>query len=247
MIQLAVLFAASLALLPAQQDRPPAVRGISIPAVTGLPFTATLVIAWERDSEDGYLVERRTINVIARDAQGRTRNEVRRMMPESFHGSPPLISVRLYDPQTRMRTTCDLETLAGHREFVPRTPATPARAPNPMVHTEDLGASTMNGLEVKGTRRITQVDDAYGETLQVEDESWYSPEFHLTLLARHTDPRIDAVQTIGVSGLRREEPAASLFDVPQGCKIRAVPQPAAPEQPTPLPPAKAEPGEEPPS
>jgi hypothetical protein len=155
------------------------------------------------------------------------------------------MSVRLFDLETRMRTTCDLEALGGWREFVPKTPAKPA-APNPMVHIEDLGTSTMNALQVKGTRRTTQVEDAYGDPLQVEDETWYSPELHLTLLARHSDPRIGVVQTIGISGLRREEPPASLFDVPQGCKILDRAPLAAPAQPATPPPAKAEP-EEPPS
>jgi len=233
-IQFVILFASTLAVLPAQQDKPPAVRGISIPAVAGSPFSATLVLEWESESPYGDIVQRRTINIIARDARGRTRNEVRRMMPESFHGSPPLISVRLFDPETRMRTACDLETLAGRREFVPEARAKPAKHKR-NVTIEDLGASIMNGLEAKGTRRIADAEDEDGDLVELEDETWYSPDLHLTLLARHTDPRIGIAQTIGVSGLRREQPPASLFDLPPGCKIQDAP------------PAKPEPPEEPPS
>jgi len=250
-LQLASLFAAGLLSLPAQQpttpslpqERSPGVHGISIPSVPGLPFFATAVIESEREWPDGSPQIRRTINIIARDAQGRTRNEVRRLEPEGFHGSPELMSVRIFDPQTRIRTTYEPALKTGRREFVPKKPSE-SGVSNSAIRTEDLGTTTLNGLETKGTRRtytISGVTTADGEPVEVEDEAWYSPELHLNLLIRHSDRRVGA-QTIGVSGLKREEPPASLFEVPQGYQIVDVPAPPA-AQPTPPPAAPGAPEE----
>ncbi len=251
-LQFGLLCAASLLVLPAQQpspptptqERSPAVHGISIPSVPGLPFSATVVIESEREWPDGSPQIRRTINIIARDSQGRTHNETRRLLPESFHGSPEVLSFRIFDPQTRIRITCEPALKTAHREFVPKAPATPT-PPNPLVKIEDLGATTLNGLQAKGTRRKTTIYGSAagnGGSIEVEDETWYSEELHLILLIRHSDPR-SGDETIGVSGLKREEPPASLFEVPQGYKIVDVaPPPASPPAPTSQPAAQGTPG-----
>ena len=241
-LALAALFAASLVGQRAQAqggafqtnappDRPHVVHGISIPSVAGEPFSATVVIESELDSPDGFVELRRTIGIIARDSKGRTHNETRRLMPESFHGSPALVSVRIFDPESRIRTTLDPVLKIARRQFVP-SQAKAASLPNPLLHIEDLGTTLLNGVQARGTRRSYKIDDASSETgepLQVEDETWYSPDLHLTLLLRHSDPRT-GVQTIGVSGFKREDPPASLFDVPQSYRVLDLP-PAAPGQP----------------
>lgn len=236
-LQFAVLFAASLLALPAQQgfqsgppqERLPAVRGIFIPPVPGLPFSATLVIEWERELPDGSTQVLRTINLIARDSRGRTRNEIRRLMPESFHGSPELTGVHLYDPETGIRTTLLPAQQTARREYIPKQPSAPNPPNSSAVKTEDLGTTTLNGLQAKGTRRIYTVSSAEiddGEPFEVESETWYSTELQLNLLVRYADPRT-GVQTAGVSGLKREEQPATLFEVPQDYKIVGVtPRPA---------------------
>jgi len=81
--------------------------------------------------------------------------------------------------------------------------------------------------------------------VEVDDETWYSPELHINLLVRRSDPRT-GVLTIGVSGLKREEPPASMFEVPQGYKIGDVtPPPAPPAAPTSPPTAPESPTEPP--
>ena len=139
------------------------------------------------------------------------------------------ISVRVFDPETRMRTICDMAEQTGRREFVPKTPAKPS-VPNPQVHVEDLGTTPLNGLQARGTRRTQTIyGSGYGNggPIEVVDETWYSPELRLNLLVRHSDPR-NGVETVGVSGLKREEPAATLFEAPPGCKIADVEPPPAP-------------------
>jgi len=239
--QFATFFAALTlvfpALQPAQNTQPQArsatVNGITISDIPDAPFSATVVIEFERYWSDGSTEVRRTINLIARDSQGRTHNETRRLMPEYFHGSPELTSIRLFDPTTRIRTICDPGLHLARLEVIPKKLKTES-PPNPLVRIEDLGTDTLNGLKAKGTRRTLTIkgDRGNGGPIEVVDEEWYSEDLHINLLVRHSDPRI-GVQTVGLSNLKREEPPASMFQVPQGYRIvDATPAPAVPQPPT---------------
>jgi hypothetical protein len=203
----------------AQQDARSA-DPISIPCVPGKPFSATAVLETERYWSDGATEVRRTISLVARDSQGRTRNEVRRLMPEYFHGSPQLLSVRLFDPITGVRTDLDPGFHVARQQLIPKEPKT-ARTPDPAPRLEDLGKTTMNGLEAKGTRRTTTIAakaSGTGDPVEIEDEFWYSDELDLNLLVRHSDPRA-GVDTVGLSNLKRDEPPAGLFQIPAGYQV----------------------------
>lgn len=246
---LALLFAASQLVLQAQQasqGHPTFVGSIAIPAIAGAPFSATLVIESEQYFYDDTEEVRRTIHIIARDSQGRTHNEVRRFMPESFHGSPQLLLVRLYDPTTHILTVCDPTHQTASRQLAPEDPKA-TNPPDPSIEVKDLGTDTFNGIPAKGTRKTVIISKplfGWGKPTVVEDEEWYSKDLHLMLLVRHSDPRF-GVQTLGVSGLKREEPPASMFEVPQGYKIVAEPPLSAP--PATPPPNGVDPQEELPS
>jgi hypothetical protein len=236
-LQIAAFFAASLLALPAQEapqgapdhSHPTVLNGIAVPPIAGAPFSATLVIENDRYFLYGSDEVRRTINLIARDSKGRTHSESRRLMPESFHGSPQLLGVRLYDPETHVRTIYDPVVHVARQQMIPE-PATVESAPDPASRKEDLGTSTFDGVPAKGTRRTVTVParaSGTGDPADIEDEVWHSDELRLDLLVRHSDSRF-GTQTIGVSGLKREEPPASMFEVPQGYKIVVVPPAAAP-------------------
>jgi hypothetical protein len=188
----------------------------------------------DRTWPDGSTEVRRTINLIGRDSQGRTHNEVRRLMPEYFHGSPELMSIRIFDPLTRIRTTCLPAQRVASQLWIPPQQPKPAAAPtNTAVKIDDLGTTTMNGLPAKGTRRTVTIYGGRDGPIQVEDEEWYSADLHLNLLVRHSDPRF-GVQTIGISNLKRQDPPASMFQIPSGYKIIEASQaPAASSPPQP--------------
>jgi hypothetical protein len=131
--------------------------------------------------------------------------------------------IHLFDPQTRFRTLCDPVTHIARRQLLPEEPKV-AGFPNPWVSVDDLGTTTLNGLQAKGTRRTFMVSAAAsgtGEPVEVVDENWYSEDLHINLLIRHSDPR-SGVQTVGLSAIKREEPPASIFEVPQGYTIVTV-------------------------
>jgi hypothetical protein len=238
---LASLLAASLVAVHAQKTKnpPPAnitiisnASGIGIPDVAGLPFSATAVIENERTLRDGSVLTRRTINLIARDSAGRTRTEMRRLMPESFHGSPELIEVRIFDPQTRIKTIYYPSTHLARQLLLPIPPKVVA-AHDRFDSQKDLGTTTLNGVEAKGTLRTLTTFGFLSGTEEVEDvdvvdEIWYSHELHLNLLVHHSDPR-SSEQTLGISDLKREEPPAAMFQIPPSYKIvDATPAPGPP-------------------
>jgi hypothetical protein len=241
----AALLTASFAPLQAQQadiDQPPPYRGayihvdgVYLTPIAGAPFSATVTVENAVPMPDGSVDTKRTINLVGRDSRGRIHNERRRLMPEGFHGSPMLLEVRLFDPQTRVVTFYDPMTRIARQRVVPEAPQrtnppAPARA-NPQVKVEDLGTTTLNGLDAKGTRRTFTVPaklSGTGKPVEVVDEYWYSEDLHVNLLVRRTDPRT-GVQTVAVSAIQRVEPAAEFFEVPEGYRtVDMTPPPGAP-------------------
>jgi TonB family protein len=79
----------------------------------------------------------------------------------------------------------------------------------------------MEGLHVQGTR-TTQVYPAGAmgndRPLTIVTESWFSEDLRIALLTRRNDPRYGA-QTVRVTELSRQEPDASLFDIPKDYKV----------------------------
>lgn len=222
----AVVLATFVLPAAAPQDVPSSVHGIAIPAIPGAPFSAIAVIESEQDWPDGWTEVYRTINIIARDSKGRTHNESRELMPESFHGSPALTSVEIFDPATHIRIVYEPATHTARRVLLPQAPTNPETT-NPEARVESLGTSTLNGLPAKGIRRtltLSKKESRFGRPIDIVDEVWHSDDLHLDLLLRHDDPRL-GVNTIGISSLKREEPPASLFDVPSGYQILNVAPP----------------------
>lgn len=239
-LMLAALLTAAFGATPAQQavgDHPPLYRenhnhvaGVFIPPVTGLPFSATVVISSERPMEHGDVERKRTINQIARDSNGRIYNERRQLEPESFHGSPPLIEAHIFDPRTRIKTLYDPVTHIARQRVLPEPPKTDD-SPSPWIKVEDLGTTILNGLKAKGTRRTFTFVALAGskETpVVVVEESWYSEDLHINLLSRSIDPR-RGIEMTALSGIRREEPPGDLFEVPAGYKtVDITPIPDSP-------------------
>lgn len=228
----AALLAAGVAALPAQQVandanplyRPTSIRlsTISVPPIAGVPFSATALIENQQTMPDGTVAQSRNINLIGRDSRGRTHGEMRSRVPESSKDMPTLVEVHIYDPQTHVRTIYFPATHIATRQLQhePMTANFVSR-PDPQVIVEDLGPTTINNIDVKGTRRSVTIPanaNGTGAPITVVDEYWYSEDLHVNVLLRHNDPRT-GLQTIALSDLKREEPQQSFFEVPEGYKI----------------------------
>jgi len=241
----AALLTAGLPALQAQQagsNQPPLYRGASthvdgvfITPIAGAPFTATVTIENALPMPDGSVDTKHTVNLIGRDSRGRIHNERRRLVPESFRGTPMLQEVHLFDPQTRLSIYYDPMSRIARQRVLPEPPQSAGVAPPPransQVKVEDLGTTTLNDLDAKGTWRTFTVPaklSGTGAPVEVVDEYWYSEDLRINLLVRRSDPRT-GVQTVAISSIERVEPAPAFFEVPEGYKtVDVTPPPGAP-------------------
>jgi hypothetical protein len=90
--------------------------------------------------------------------------------------------------------------------------------------TKDLGTREIEGVKAEGKLRSYEIpagEVGNRNPITVSDESWYSPELQVTLLTKHSDPRVGET-TYRLTSIRREEPAAALFAVPSDYTVKDV-------------------------
>jgi hypothetical protein len=194
---------------------------ISVPPIPGRPFSAKAIIVKRVSMPDGTVAESRNLNIIARDSRGRTHGETRRWLPASDSEIPFLSEVIIYDLQKHVRTVYNMVTHIAFRQPQVMPTAKVDQPTDTSVKVEDLGSNVLDGLQAKGTRRTIRVPgdaSGTGAPIVIVDEYWYSDDLHLDLLLLHDDPRTGQ-QTIALSDLNRNEPDASLFEVPADFKV----------------------------
>jgi hypothetical protein len=96
---------------------------------------------------------------------------------------------------------------------------------HPNAKTEQLGARTIEGIPVTGTRTTTTIPAGTignDKDLAISHETWYSSDLKLVVQSSQIDPRFGET-TYMLTNLRRSEPDAALFQVPAGYKVEKVP------------------------
>lgn len=87
---------------------------------------------------------------------------------------------------------------------------------------EDLGVRTFEGVEAKGSRTTTVIPaGAIGneQPITITSEEWFSADLQVLLMTKHADPR-SGETTYRLTGVLRNEPNASLFEVPAGYTVK---------------------------
>src|SRR5579875_1065745 len=107
------------------------INGVWITPVPNAPFTARVQIVSHQKLPDGTEHVVQTMNHIARSSSGLIRNERRQLVSAAFLGEPKLLSVHLYDPNTRMSTFYDPATRLARQTLLAAPPRTPAEARPP--------------------------------------------------------------------------------------------------------------------
>jgi hypothetical protein len=209
------------------------VDGVFVTPVPNEPLTAVAEVESTQTLDDGTPVSKKTFNNIARDSQGRIYNERRSMVPATSNATPELMSFHVFDPTTRLNTFLDPETHLARQSFFPERATTQpvSRAPGPStvvavrkqsgVEEQDLGTQSMEGVVVRGTRKIRTISassSGTGKAVVVTDEIWYSEELSLNMLVKHDDPRTGQ-QTVTITKVERSEPPAETFEIPAGYRV----------------------------
>ena len=89
--------------------------------------------------------------------------------------------------------------------------------------TTALGVKEFDGVSAEGKSTVrTIAAGAIGNRnpIMVTSESWRSPELQVTVYSRHSDPRYGET-VYRLTNIRRAEPAAELFQVPEDYKAAA--------------------------
>jgi hypothetical protein len=106
--------------------------------------------------------------------------------------------------------------------------------------TKKLGAKDIEGVKAEGTQTVWTIPAGKignKNPIDVTRETWTSPDLHVTVYSRYADPR--AGESIyRLAAIKRAEPAADLFKLPDGYKVKERHGHAAPIPPMPpVPPA----------
>lgn len=210
--------------------------GVFVTPVPGVQFSALAEQEMTQELKGGDPFQRKTTALIARDFRGRIHNESHEALPISSTRQPELLSIHIYDPDTRVSILLNVHRHIARQSTLPTPPETAPPSDwaqqesgkNPAnVQFEDLGTYTMEGIEVHGYRRTMTLNtkaSGTGQPIGITDEYWYSEELHLNMLTSHSDPRTGRL-TIRVSHLDRNEPSPDLFEVPSGYKLVDVTPP----------------------
>jgi hypothetical protein len=88
--------------------------------------------------------------------------------------------------------------------------------------TESLGTQVIEGVQAEGTRTVVTIPaGSIGNDSPIEiiSEKWYSPELGMVVRSKNSDPR-SGDNIYQLTNIRREEPSASLFQVPADYTIK---------------------------
>lgn len=91
--------------------------------------------------------------------------------------------------------------------------------------SSSLGTKDFDGVRAEGkslSYSIPAGEIGNRNAIVVTTESWFSPELQATVYSRHSDPR-SGETVYRMSAIKRSEPAASLFTVPEGYVVKENP------------------------
>ena len=202
--------------------------------VKGAPFSGDLVTESTETLTDGNRIHQTSTVHLVRDSEGRVRRE------ESLAGLGALAAggsgqqvIFIHDPVAGASYALDpAHRTATKSAWAPAAPGSRIAAAveawrgmrpggNQSATAESLGAATMEGLAVEGTRITVSIPaGAIGNEapIQVVTERWYSPDLKMAILVKRSDPRSGETVT-RLTNVSRAEPAPALFQVPADYKV----------------------------
>ncbi|MGA7030388.1 MAG: hypothetical protein WBY24_17230 [Candidatus Acidiferrales bacterium] len=213
--------------------------GLGEKTVTGAPFSATFSTQSTQTLADGNQIQHSSTGTIARDSQGRTRRDMTLPAIGSFavvSGQSASHVVFLNDPVAGTRFVLEEDKKLAQQmpeppnrsEFAER--GSPKDGPrgasrNDAEVTTSLGAQTIGGVSAEGTRYTRTIPvGEIGNTkpIVIVTERWYSPDLQMVVMTKRSDPR-SGETTFQMTNIQREEPAATLFQVPAGYTVTQGP------------------------
>jgi hypothetical protein len=195
--------------------------------VVNVPFSAEVTTMWQPPASSGQASLRTTARYY-RDSAGRVRVE------QSFVGSNGRSGQIILAPEGDSRNAFVLDPVArtvstpvprglvqmmvgdgGYDQFA--LPRSMRRfigffvVPDDGETSEELGQTSMAGVQVTGTRFVTRLPGLLGNG---RAERWVSPELGLVVYSRSEDAHFGILE-YQLTNISRSDPPAELFEVPQ--------------------------------
>jgi len=206
--------------------------------VKSMPYSGEEVSEMDQTLGDGTRIHSETRTKVYRDGEGRLRRETPTsitifdpvagtgytldpathtahkigisMTASSTYASAPATSAEEMDAQMRL-----MKSVMGPSPAL-MAAGSGLGGPSGQAKRESLGAQTMEGLQVKGTRTTSTIPEgAIGNSRAIEtvSERWFSADLQTVVMTKHSDPR-SGTQTFQLRNVLRGEPSPSLFQLP---------------------------------
>ena len=200
--------------------------GLNDKVVTGAPFSATINTQATQTLADGNQIQHTSTGSLARDSQGRSRRDMTLPFgPWADSGKPAPHVVVVNDPVASARYLLDTDAKTVQKMRVPtgdwagkdrHERAAAKAAEESETVTTSLGTQMVGGISAEGTRYTRTIPAGQiGNTkpIVIVTERWYSPDLQMFVMTKHSDPRMGEA-TFQMTNIQRQEPAATLFQVP---------------------------------
>ncbi|MEP6900862.1 MAG: hypothetical protein ABJA66_03870 [Actinomycetota bacterium] len=180
---------------------------------------------------DGSTVTKQSKGAIYRDGAGRTRREQPIDSIGGFNvvgenGSPQKL-IFINDFVGKTHYFLDLDRKIARKDQLPdNCPPLPETEPK-NGKTESLGTKMLEGVSVQGTRTTFEIPVGQignDKPIQVITEKWFSPDLQVVIWSRHLDP-LSGEHIFRLVNIKKGEPSADLFTVPNDFKIENPPRP----------------------
>lgn len=186
------------------------------------PFSAEGVSEVTQTLSDGTTRSRKITTHLYRSGDGRLRHEENVISAKGIwdDAGSQLRRISVFDPSSRNGFVLDPQQMLVMRYTAGKSMPIPENLPG--LKTESLEPQVLEGLTIQGTRRTKVIpagDTGNAQPFEIVDESWYSPDLHVVLMTKHSEPRTGNV-VYQLTHIDRSEPPADLFEVPPG--YRAV-------------------------
>lgn len=208
--------------------------GLSDKIVTGAPFSATITTESKQALADGNAIQHSSAGSFARDSQGRTRRDMTMPAfgPWADSGKPAPRVASVNDPVASSRYLLDTDNKTARKMQVPREEWASGKRPQdgagerPTADSEtattSLGTLMVGGISAEGTRYTRTIPAGQignAKPILIVTERWYSPDLQMVVMTKRTDPRMGET-TFQMTNIVRQEPAASLFQVPADYTVK---------------------------
>lgn len=203
--------------------------------VKGAPYSATAITETTQTLADGNRIVHKSTAFLARDSEGRTRRE------ETAANFGPLAvnapkQVVITDPVAKNEYFLNLDEQTGqsikHENSrilsIEQKRSTKAEAELKSlapemgeVKRQSLGTEMIEGMScdhLLTTQTIPAGAIGNEQPIVITSETWASPELHLLMMRKQSDPRFGET-VYRLTDIRRGEPDPSLFQVPPNFKL----------------------------